>query len=220
MAKITALKLQKRNRNRVNVYLEGDYAFGLARVVAGWLQVGQELSPEKIADLQAKDELEIAYQLALKYLSYRERSSSEVRRYLNGRGLEEELIDSVVARLERSQLVDDRRFARAWVGNRTEFRPRSRRALAFELAQKGVPGDAIDSALAGVSDEAQAEKLAWKQARRYRDLPWEEFRRKMVAYLSRRGFNYEVASAATGKAWALNATVSPDTESQTEEVDQ
>ena len=46
--KITALKAQKRNPNRINVYLDGIFAFGLARVVAAWLQVGQTLSDEKI----------------------------------------------------------------------------------------------------------------------------------------------------------------------------
>ncbi|HOG79782.1 MAG TPA: hypothetical protein PK454_08510, partial [Anaerolineaceae bacterium] len=63
--KITALKVQKRNPNRVNVYLDGDFAFGLARVVAAWLQIGQILTPEKITSLQAQDTHEVAYQKAL-----------------------------------------------------------------------------------------------------------------------------------------------------------
>ena len=49
--KITALKAQKRNPNRVNVYLDGNFAFGVARIVAAWLNIGQELSPEKVASL-------------------------------------------------------------------------------------------------------------------------------------------------------------------------
>ena len=53
MAKITGLKLQKRNNDRVNVYLDGEFAFGLSRIVAAWLRTGQELSDEKIAELKA-----------------------------------------------------------------------------------------------------------------------------------------------------------------------
>ena len=60
--RITALKLQKRNHTRVNVYLDGEYAFGLARIVAAWLTVGTELSDEKIAMLQAEDQREMTYQ--------------------------------------------------------------------------------------------------------------------------------------------------------------
>ena len=60
--KVTALKLQKRNKNRVNVYLDGEFAFGLARIVAAWLSTGQELTEEKIAELQAQDNVEVALQ--------------------------------------------------------------------------------------------------------------------------------------------------------------
>jgi hypothetical protein len=59
--KITAIAIQKRNRERVNIYLDGEYAFGLARIVAAWLQVGQFLSEEKIVDLQSEDGQESVY---------------------------------------------------------------------------------------------------------------------------------------------------------------
>jgi len=71
MHTITALTLQKRNRQRVSVFLDGEYSFGLARIVAAWLEVGQELSDEKIAQLRAEDEREVAYQRALRLIQYR-----------------------------------------------------------------------------------------------------------------------------------------------------
>ena len=55
MKKITALQVQKRNPNRVNIHLDGEFAFGVARIVAAWLRIGQELSEEKIGQLQAED---------------------------------------------------------------------------------------------------------------------------------------------------------------------
>ena len=80
--KITALQAQKRNPQRVNVYLDGEFAFGLSRITAAWLQIGQVLSEEKIVELQAADEIEVAYQKALHYLSFRTRSEDEVRKNL------------------------------------------------------------------------------------------------------------------------------------------
>ena len=74
--RITALKLQKRNRQRVNVYLDGDFAFGLARIVAAWLHVGQELSDEKIEQLLAEDAKEVAYHRLSSQI--RSRSASEI----------------------------------------------------------------------------------------------------------------------------------------------
>ncbi len=84
--KITAIEPQQRNPQRVNVYLDGAFAFGLTRITAAWLQVGQEISEEKIASLQAEDANEIAYQKALHFLSYRPRSSREIRKTCSGAG--------------------------------------------------------------------------------------------------------------------------------------
>src|SRR3990172_4788022 len=79
MSKITAIEPQQKDPQRVNVYLDGEFAFGLARITAGWLTVGQELGEEKVASLLAEDANKTAYQKALHFLSYRPRSSSEVR---------------------------------------------------------------------------------------------------------------------------------------------
>ena len=75
MRKITAIEPQKKNPNRVNIALEGQFAFGLSRLVAAWLAVGQTLSDEKIAALLADDAREAALQKALLFLGYRARSS-------------------------------------------------------------------------------------------------------------------------------------------------
>ena len=120
--KVTALTPQKRNRQRVNVYLDGEFAFGLQRIVAAWLQVGQEISDEKIAQLQAGDALEVAYQRAIRLLGYRPRTEQEIRQNLGQHGIAEESIDVVVNRLLKSGLVDDTRFAQNWIENRSETR--------------------------------------------------------------------------------------------------
>ena len=73
----------------MNIYLDGEFAFGLAGIVAAWLKLGQELGEEKIASLKAEDEREVTYQKALHFLSYRPRSSAEVRQNLLKHGLSE-----------------------------------------------------------------------------------------------------------------------------------
>ncbi len=112
MGKITALKVQKRNSNRVNVYLDNEFAFGLARIIAAWLHLGQELSADKIASLQSQDAGEVAYQKALHFISYRPRSEVEVRNKLAENGAEPQIIETVMARLQTAQLVGDEQFAR------------------------------------------------------------------------------------------------------------
>jgi regulatory protein len=204
--KITALKLQKRNRQRVNVYLDGEFAFGLSRILTAWLQVGQEISDEKIAELQAEDSLEVAYQQALKFLNYRQRSESEVRKNLESHQVSETNIENILERLKRGGLLNDQQFASTWVENRSEFHPRSKRALTFELRQRGLDQTTIEQALEEVDDEEMAYRAGLKQARKYQSLEWPDFREKLSTYLLRRGFHYEVISQVVRKIWEENGT--------------
>jgi regulatory protein len=200
--RITALKVQKRNNQRVNVYLDGEFAFGLARIVAAWLHVGQELSPEKINELQSSDTYEVAHQQALRFISYRQRSIAEVRRNLEEHKFLEEVIQHTLERLQRNSLVDDNRFARVWVENRSEFRPRSRKALQFELRRRGVEDETIAEAVESVDDESMAYQAALKYSRKLTKLDdWQSFRQKLSAFLGRRGFNYDVIAPTVRRVW-------------------
>jgi regulatory protein len=199
--KVTALKVQKHHPDRVNVYLNNEFSFGLSRITAAWLQVGQELSPSKIAKLQADDVREVAYMQALRFLDYRPRSQAEVRRKLEKHSIPPEVISDVFKRLERSGLVNDERFAHDWVENRSEFRPRSRRALAYELHQRGLNDTAIEKALEGLNEQALAYQAALKQARRYENLPLRDFNNKLGSFLSRRGFSYDVIKEVVARVW-------------------
>jgi regulatory protein len=199
--KITALRLQKRNKNRVNIYLDGEYAFGLAKIVAAWLKVGQELTDEKIKQLQEQDTTDVALQKAVNFLSYRPRSEDEVRKNLKKKDFEEHIITEVMERLLRGGLVDDQKFAKLWVENRSEFRPRGSRVLQMELRQKGIHEEIIDSVTSNIDEEHLAYQAAMKHARKYRQLEWQDFRKKMYGFLARRGFDYGIISSIVQKTW-------------------
>jgi len=199
---ITALKVQKRNPNRVNVYLDGEFAFGVSRIVAAWLKVGQGLGEAKIESLQKEDAQEVAFQNALKVISYRPRSIHEVQKKLKENGFDETVIQSVIERLGEIGLVEDKSFADAWIENRTVFRPRSRKLMALELRQKGVSDEVIQNALAdAVDDETLAYQSAVQYARRLKNLEWQEFRKKLSAYLMRRGFSFEIVGGLVRRVW-------------------
>lgn len=201
--KITALKLQKRNQNRVNVYLDGEYAFGLSRIVAAWLQVGQFLDEQKILELQQQDTVEVAFQKALQFLSYRPRTEFEVTKKLSELGYEDHTVETVLARLKSANLVEDSQFARLWVENRTSFRPRSWRLLRLELRQKGVPEEAIQDALAECDkDDELAYQAARARARRLQGMTWEDFRKKISGFLGRRGFSYATIAPIVHRVWS------------------
>jgi len=201
MKKITAIEVQRRTPNRVNIHLDGEFAFGLARIVAAWLRVGQELSAEKIEQLIAEDARERAYQQAMLFLSYRARSESEIRKNLRKHEIPEPVIDQTIERLRQDGLANDDQFAQAWVENRNTFRPRSRRMMAMELKQKGLADEAIQSAIQNVDDDVSAYEAARKRAARFKGLEWNDFRRKLSEFLARRGYSYSVIAPVVTRIW-------------------
>lgn len=203
MPKITAIQVQKKNPNRVSISLDGQFAFGLSRIVAAWLNVGQELSEEKIVALQEEDARESAIQKALRFLGYRARSVSEVRENLQKHEIPESVVERTLKRLQETGLLNDQEFAQAWVENRAMFRPRSRRALALELRRKGLDDNVIQQTLEQTADETSlARDAGRKYLRKVQGLDWPDFRAKMGGFLARRGFSYNVVTPVLRELWA------------------
>jgi len=200
--RITALKYQKKRRDRVSVYLDGRFAFGVPEIVAARLQVGQSLSDAEIEALCEHGSVEEAYNRALGYLSYRPRSQAEVATYLQRHDIPDTQVEAAVERLKAAGLVDDEAFAQFWVENREQFRPRGPRALRYELQRKGIGREAIDQALEGVDPLAGAYQAAARKAQQLSHLDQPEFFRKLVDYLARRGFDYDVAKEVTNRYWS------------------
>lgn len=200
---ITDIQAQKRNRNRLNIFLDGQYAFSLDRMAAAWLTVGRQLNVEEVSRLQEKDEFQTALNRALHYLSYRARSNQEMQTYLRQKGFDTGLIDRVIARLIEERLIDDLDFAQAWLDNRERFRPRSQSLMRLELRQKGVAESEIEQAMqtAALDDFALAMKAGKKLSRRYQLLDKPEYDRKLAAALQRRGFSYAVVRECLPLLW-------------------
>jgi regulatory protein len=202
MNKITLIETQKKNPNRVNIYLDDQFAFGLSRIVAAWLSVGQVLSDEKVIALQSEDAREVAMQRALRFLSYRARSMQEVRSNLEKNETPEAAISFTLQRLQENGLLNDQEFAQTWVENRNTFRPRSRRALAMELRYKGLEDELVQDILdKNIDENSLALDAARKYVRKLRGLEWQEFRLKLGGFLGRRGFSYAIIAPVLRLVW-------------------
>lgn len=201
MATITKLAVQKKDKKRISVYLDGEFAFGLTAVAAAGLHTGQQLTEADIAALQDREQLEKAKRDAIDLISRRPRSSSEIAQYLRRKDVPEAVVDQVIARLTELQLLDDAQFAAYWIEQREAFKPRSRLALSQELRQKGIGREGIDAALENFDESAAALRAAEIQARRWPHLDEETFRAKLGRFLQRRGFSYEVVRETVESTW-------------------
>jgi regulatory protein len=191
---ITAIQVQKKNKQRANIFLDGEFAFGLALIEAAKLSKGQYLSDDDIAVLRMADEQASAYESALGFLSYRPRSSAEVAHRLREKAFCESTIEHTVQRLSRAGLIDDEEFARYWITNREQFKPRGVRALHYELRQKGIAEHLIDDLVQDIDEVESAYCAAASKLGKWQHLDPDTVRRKLSGHLQRRGFDYAVIS--------------------------
>jgi regulatory protein len=197
---ITAIKAQERNPERVNVFLDGAYAFAVTReeALTQGLRIGRELTVDEVGALRAQDVVSKATEAALRLLAVRPRSEKELRDRLRQKAYEPETIDLVIERVRGWGYLDDADFAQRWVSNRIEHRPRGRRLLEQELRQKGIDRETISETLeeADLDETAAAIELAEKSADRLRSLEPDVARRRLTGQLARRGFPYPAIKAA------------------------
>ncbi|MBI2329516.1 MAG: RecX family transcriptional regulator [Chloroflexi bacterium] len=203
MKRITALRLGRGRGKRVNIFLDGKFAFSLEAEVAAkeGLQVELELSAEQIKALNKSDNRQRCFNAAVRYLSYRPRSEAETRKRLHQRGFDGDNVEAVITRLKEQGLLDDMAFAQFWKDNRESFSPRSQWLNKLELRQKGVTNDIIDRALAASDDDDSAYRAARSKARGLVCSDYQGFRRQLGEYLKRRGFSYEVINHALERMW-------------------
>ncbi len=191
---ITAIKAQKHNQQRVSIYLDGAFAFGLSRFVAGWLEPGRKLTETEIKKLQEEDTYEVSFQKALQFIAHRPRSIEETRRRLVKKGFSEEVIEATLKKLIDKKWLDDLDFARQWIENRNTFHPRSNRLLRYELHLKGVADDNITQALEkyGGDENELAYQAGIRKAKKCRYETKFNFLKKVGGFLTRRGFHYGI----------------------------
>lgn len=199
---ITAITAQQKDRNHVNVMVDGAYRFSLDifQVADLGIRVGKDYSEEELVELETESQFGKTYARALEYSLMRPHSAKEVRDYLYRKtrdrrtktgemkpGVSSAITTRVFDRLVDKGYVDDEKFARYWVENRSLTKGASARKLTAELRTKGVEQTIIERLLTESerSDESELEKVIAKKQRRYPD------QQKFIQYLARQGFSYD-----------------------------
>jgi regulatory protein len=212
--KITAIlpdSQSSRAHQRYTLYLDGHPACMVSDTLVSelGLVVGQEMSDAELTKLRSQAEEGQLLESALRFLAPRPRSRAEVRRRLLKPGrsgrlqtpARPEMVEHVLDRLEALELLDDRQFADFWVENRERFNPRSARALAQELRQRGVDSETIEQVSKPEDDETRALAAGRRRLHTFSHLSYPDFRVRLGQFLLRRGFNYEVIQPVVRRLW-------------------
>lgn len=193
--KITAIKPQKRDAERVNVHVDGEFRVALSREVAvrGGLRVGDEIDAARLTELETEDLHWKAKQASLNLLSHRARSARELERRLARKDFPAEVASAAVEDLERMGLIDDVAFAESFVRDRVRLRPKGKRVLVQELRARGVDPETAEAAVGEVmeGEDVSELELARAAAAKWVARSGEDARaarRRLYGYLARRGF--------------------------------
>lgn len=212
MPQVTDIKPQKK-AGRYNIYLDGQFALGLDELtlVQKGVHLGQEIDKTELTQLKDEGEWGKLYDKVLGFLAVRPRSEREVGDYLRKKistikslprrqagqiskitETTEGVVEAVVERLKKSDLVDDEKFAQWWLEQRQGAqKPKGQLVIRNELRQKGVAAEVVERVLnrsVAVDEVALAQRAAAKKMRIYRKYPPHEFKQKMAQHLLRQGF--------------------------------
>lgn len=188
--KITALKTQVKNPERVSIFVDGAYTFSLTinEVLEQKLKKDLEVTE---ADVEAYKKMSLDGKLrarAQEWLMGRPHSAKELKEYLYKKKADPDLQLKLLQEFQRSRLQSDEVFAQ-WSAERLARKGKSKRAVQNELRSKGIERDIIERALAKTTapDSVQIARLVEKlrSRSRYAD------DKKLIAYLISKGFSYE-----------------------------
>ena len=195
MPVITSIKQQKK-KDRVNVYLDDEFGFGidLDNFVLLHLKVKQELTEAEIEEIVKKAEFQKTFDKLLRFAMVRPRSEKEIRDYFRRKKVHESLHEKLFEKLKHFELIDDEKFAKWWVEQRQAFKPKPKRILIQELRIKGIDKGIIDEVLGEevVDEEKMARELIAKRSYKWKNLPAREARQKISQYLAGKGFGWDV----------------------------
>ena len=195
MPQITAIEPQKRRKGRFNVFADGNFSFSVDEkiLVDEKLEVGKNLTQDKIEKIITEYELSKILEKVFNFLSFRPRSKREILDYLKRKNVGEEVQKIILAKLEKLSYVNDLEFAKFFVESRVKFRPKGKRLIAAELAQKGIDKEIIEKVLSETqTSEIDLAKVAIsKKLERFLKLPELGAKQKISQFLARRGFSWE-----------------------------
>jgi regulatory protein len=192
---ITSIKQQKK-KDRVNVYLDNKFGFGidLDNFVLLHLKVDQELTDDEVAEIVKTAEFQKTWDKLLRFAMVRPRSEKEITDYFRRKEVHSSLYPNLLKKLKHLNLLNDIEFAKWWVGQRIEFKSKSKRVIQMELRQKGIKKEIIDEVLeeTPMDEEKMARELLAKKAYKWEHLEPRLTQQKKSQYLAGKGFGWDV----------------------------
>lgn len=197
---VTAITQQKKDESRYNVFIDGTYVFALPMqdILYFKLKEGREVPEETVEYIQNSLIYIKAQDTALHYIGYKMRTVKEIRMKLEEKEFSEEVIEKVIAFLEKYGYADDREYCRKYIREKLRMKPKGGLALKIELRQRGISGPIIDEVLAEMELDEEGDAFRWLEKKSRGQWPPEQEKKKKQLYdfLLRKGYSYDTIGEA------------------------
>jgi len=196
MGKITDIKLQAKNKERCNIYIDNSFCCGilLETVILNKLKVGLEISAEELGRIQLESEKRTVFDKTLDYISKAQKTEKQIKDKLKEKGYLKETIDYVIDKLKEYKFIDDFEYVKSYI--RIYKEKKGKKLLEYELMQKGVRKQVIESVLEEENlDQKDACFTLLKKHLKNKEITRENLA-KAYKYVLSKGFSYEEASNA------------------------
>lgn len=195
---ITDIKPQVKNSKRVSIYLDGNYYCGLdlITVMQERLKIGEEITKERLVDIQRQSEMQACMDVALKALSKSVKTEKDIIKKLESKGFLKEIALETVEKLKGYGYINDQDYSSRYT--ETYKNRKGKKLIKLELKQKGVNEKVIDEVLDTIESEYEtALSIAEKYCKnKEKDV---KLMQKCYKYLLSKGFSYEDSLTATKK---------------------
>lgn len=192
---VTAIIKQKSDETRYNVFIDGVYAFALPMqdILFFKLKEGYAVSEETVKYIRDSLLYIKAQDTALHYIGYKMRTVQEIRRKLTEKEYTADVIERVIAFLEKYGYADDREYCRRYIQEKMRTKPKSAYALKIELKQRGVDSGVIEAVMGEIQMDEAADAFAWLEKKSRGQWPPEDEKKKkkLQDFLLRKGYSYD-----------------------------
>lgn len=203
MAVITKIEAQKKNQDRVNIYVNNEFFMAIYTelVYSFNLKKGIEIDENQLKNL-LKDEMYIkAKNKSLNILSKADQSEKKIKEKLSSE-FEEDTIDKVIDFLKRNNFINDDMLAQKIVNTNVNLNKCGKNKIRQNLYIKGIDKNSIDDALSEIDDNIEYENAMYLAKKRYNRVKNEDkgkISQKISQHLAYKGFNYDIIKRVLNK---------------------
>lgn len=197
MGKITRLEVQARHKDRVNLYIDDVFVTGLTldTAVKNGLKIGKDVDEKFVVDMIFDSEKQSAFNKTANYMKSSIKTVKQIKEYLNKKGYDEAVINTVVEKLKEYKYLDDSQYVTAFVNtNKSRYGVRK---LREKLKQKGV-ADANLSVLDDYEEDVDALKKVAEKYMSHKEKTPENYN-KLYRFLAMRGYNFDDINACVNE---------------------